>query len=147
MYKGYFKDGLRNGEGTLTIHLNDHDSVAKGLWKEDVYLGPIPPKPKVFSSNGVGRYTFQKTGDQRQRVLIDIYKNGSRNTELYDFIENSSSGFQTSLGNSFGYDCVEFPVKIKILYYTWNSFRTAKVYVKFQFEISEPGDWRVKISN
>lgn len=146
-YKGQFIDGLRSGEGTLTIHLKDHDSIVKGLWKEDIYLGPVPPKPKVFSMNGVDRYTFKKTGDIRQRVLIDIYQNGMRNTELYNFIENSSSGFQTSLGNSFGYDCVEFPVTIKVLYYTWNKLHTAKVYVKFQFEISEPGDWRVRIFN
>ncbi len=146
-YIGYWKKGFRWGKGTLYIHGNSKDTIISGLWKNDKYLGPIPPKPKVIASRGVDRYTFQKIDDSRDRVLIDIYQNGSRNTEISNFIMNSSSGANTQIGNSVGFEFIDFPVEIKLIYQTFNKLHTAKIYVKFQFVISQPGDWRVTIVN
>jgi len=60
---------------------------------------------------------------------------------------SSSSGYDTSLGNSVGYDEVLFPVRIRITYTTPNKLKTATYYVEFEFEISEPGDWIVDLHN
>ncbi len=146
-YTGQWKKGKRQGTGVLKIHTNGGDSIVKGLWKEDRYLGPVPSKPEVLQSISIDRYSFVKTGDIRKRVLIDVFQNGSRNTELNDLITYSSSGTKTQVGNSFGYEFIDFPVTIKVNYYTLNKLHTVRVYVKFEFTISEPGDWRVTIIN
>ena len=146
-YTGHWKNGFRSGEGTMHLRLNGSDTTLAGLWKEDRYMGPIPPKPKVLISIGVDRYNFQKSKTNRNRVLIDMYLNGLRNVEIENLIMTSSSGSDTRVGNSVGYEFVKFPVEIKVTYLSWNKLRTAKYYVEFQFVISEPGDWRVTIDN
>ncbi len=146
-YVGERVMGKRSGTGVLTLHLSKGDSILNGLWEDDKYLGPVPPKPKVIHSSSVDRYTFVKTGGLRNRVLIDVFQNGSRNTDINDLIVYSSSGSKTNLGYSFGYEFVNFPATIKVNYYTFNKLHTAKIYVRFEFTISEPGDWRVTIIN
>jgi len=146
-YIGEWKQGKRSGKGTFTVHLANRDSIVKGLWKDDKYLGPVPPKPQVLHNNSVDRYTFLKTGGPRNRVLIDVFQNGARNDFLDNLITISTSGTKTFVGKSFGYEFVDFPVRIKVIYYTFNKLHTQKIYVKFEFEIFEPGDWRVKIYN
>ena len=146
-YTGEWEQGRRSGVGVLTLHLFDSDSIVKGLWKDDKYLGPVPPKPEVIHSTGVDRHTFLKSGDLRNRVLLDVYQNGSRNTVLDNLMISSTSGSKTFVGNSFGYEFIDFPVTIKVMYYTYNKLHSQKIYVKFEFVISEPGDWRVTIYN
>ena len=146
-YIGGWQQGKRSGEGVLTLHLSGGDSIVKGLWKDDKYLGPVPPKPEIIHSTGVDRYTFLKTGDLRNRVLINVYQNGSRNTILADLMVSSTSGSKAFVGNSFGYEFIDFPVRIKVMYYTFNKLHSQKIYVKFEFVISEPGDWRLTLNN
>ncbi|RLD87336.1 MAG: hypothetical protein DRJ09_10475 [Bacteroidetes bacterium] len=146
-YTGEWEQGKRSGEGVLTLHFSDGDSIVKGLWKDDKYLGPVPPKPEVIHSTGVDRYTFLKTGNLRNRVLIDVYQNGSRNKALFDLMISSTSGSKAFVGNSFGYEFIDFPVRIKVMYYTYNKLHSQQIYVKFEFVISEPGDWRLTLYN
>ncbi len=146
-YTGEWKKGKRSGKGIFTIHLAKGDSVVKGLWKNDHYIGLAPPKPEVLYSNSIDRYTFKKSGDNKNRILIDVYQNGARNYKLDNLITYCSSGTKTNIGYSFGYEFITFPAKVKINYYTWNKLHTVQVYVRFEFIISEPGDWRVKIVN
>jgi len=146
-YTGEWEQGKRSGMGVLTLHFSDGDSIVKGLWKDNKYLEPVPPKPKIISSINVDHYSFRKTGDLKSSILIDLVQNGSRNIDIDNFLINSSSGIETSVGNSVGYESVNFPVTINVTYYTWNKLHTTQYYVKFQFEISEPGDWRVTIHN
>jgi len=146
-YTGEWEHGKRSGTGELTLHLADGDSIIKGLWKNDKYIGPPKPKPEVLYKSSVERYNFQKIGELRNRVLIDVYQNGSRNPVLDDLMISSTSGTKTFVGKSFGYEFVEFPVTIKVIYYTFSKLHTQKIYVKFEFTISEPGDWRVTIYN
>lgn len=169
-YEGRFLDGLPNGDGTYTwdsgnsytgdwisgqrhgigkyfMHLVNKDSIQDGLWQNDVYMGPRPPKPSVMHKTGVDRYSFTKDLTSKNRVLIDLYMNGGRNIEILNFIMSSSSGYQTKRGESVGYDEVTFPVNIRVQYTTFNKLHTANVEVVFDFTISEPGDWTVKLNN
>jgi hypothetical protein len=95
----------------------------------------------------VDRYSFKRSSDIKNRVLIDIYQNGVRNLGLENFMMVSSSGYETRLGESVGYDNVTYPVTIKVNYTTWNKMRSSRVYVIFEFRIFEEGDWGVDIHN
>jgi hypothetical protein len=146
-YVGEFFEGFRHGEGSFTFKSNDRDTTIAGRWDKDEYKGPIPEKPKVITAMSVDRYTFQKTSDIKNRVLINMYQNGTRNLGIENFIMVSSSGYETKLGESVGFDNVTFPVTIKVNYVTWNKLRGSQYSVVFEFRIFEPGDWAVDIHN
>jgi hypothetical protein len=38
-------------------------------------------------------------------------------------------------------------VVIKLNYTTWNKLHTSQNYIIFEFEITEPGDWKVEVYN
>jgi hypothetical protein len=146
-YTGYWREGKRNGEGEYTFFYNGNDSILAGNWENDRYTGPVPKKPQVIHKSNIDRYTFRKTKNIRNRILINLYQNGSRNTGISNLMISSSSGYDTSLGNSVGYDEVSFPVKILVKYTTLNKLKTATYDVEFEFEISESGDWIVDLHN
>ncbi len=146
-YTGYWKEGKRHGVGDYKFFYQGKDSIISGNWENDRYIGNIPEKYRIIYKSSVERYKFQKTGDFRNRVLINILQNGVRNFGISNFLISSSSGHDTSLGNSVGYDEVVFPVQIRITYTTMNKLRTATYYVEFEFEISEPGNWIVDLYN
>lgn len=147
VYTGQWKAGKRNGIGKYTQFDNGNDSITDGQWVNDQYAGPYYPKPLVKSKEGVDRYTFQKTGGPVNRVMINLYQNGARNSGISGFFISSSSGYESALGEAIGFEGFTLPVTIKVMYSTPNKLNTTTVYVKFEFEIFEPGDWDVDIHN
>lgn len=146
-YKGYWRVGKRNGEGEYTFLYEGKDSTIAGIWENDQYKGPKFKKPQIIYKASVERYRFQKTGNIKNRVLIDVYQNGSRNDGITNLMMSSSSGYNARLGRSFGFDEVTFPVSIRLTYTTWNKLKTSTYLVEFEFEIFEPGDWIVDLHN
>ncbi len=146
-YTGYWKKGKRHGSGDFKFSFQGKDSIISGNWENDRYIVKEPEKYKIIYKSSVERYKFIKNGDIRKRVLINIYQNGVRNFGISNFLISSSSGYDTSVGNSIGYDEIVFPVRIRITYTTFNKLRTATYEVEFEFEISEPGNWSVDLHN
>ena len=146
-YTGEWEQGYRHGEGTLKFKEDGRDSVLTGMWSYDNYVGPFIPKPRVIHQVSVDRYTFRKSGGIKNRVLVNLYQNGMRNIDIENFTIASTSGTLTKLGESTGFDNIIFPVEIKVSYNTWNKVRAVRIYVVFEFEISEPADWVVDIHN
>ncbi|NOU47999.1 MAG: hypothetical protein HOO86_13190 [Bacteroidales bacterium] len=146
-YTGEWFNGKRDGVGVYTMHVNGKDSVQDGIWQKDKFGGPKPKNPVVIYKSGVDRYNFQKNITAKNRVLIDLLQNGSRNIAISNFLITCSSGYETKIGESIGYDEVTFPVTIKLSYSTMNKLHTMPIEVKFEFEISEPGDWTVELNN
>ncbi len=146
VYIGKWRNGVREGEGKQTYLMAHGVDVKDGIWKEDEYVGPKPKKPKVLSNRSVERYKFEKVGEGN-RVLVGLYHAGTDNTDIQDYSIISTSGMDTSLGNQRGYENVTFPVQIKVKFRTWNKLHSARYDVSFEFEIPEPGEWRVSIHN
>ncbi len=146
-YTGNWKEGKRNGEGSLTLKLQDRDSILDGMWKDDQYMGKKPKAPKVTHKVSIDRYSFKKTGGTKDRVLIDFLQNGMRNTTITNLSMSTSNGIEANLGHSIGYDYIEFPVTIIVNYMTLNKLRSEEYQAIFEFVISEPGDWIVEIHN
>ena len=147
VYTGEWAGGMRHGTGKLTIKLNGRDSIQDGLWQNDAYTGPKPRNPYVSYKDGVDRFTFQKNNTTKDRVLIDIFQNGVRNKSITNFNMSTTSGNDTKVGESVGFDYIVFPVSIKIMYTSMNKLHTISYNVKFEFEIFEPGDWTVTLEN
>lgn len=146
IYDGNWLAGSQDGVGVYVLKIDGNDSITSGVWKAGNYVGPVPERPQVLGSVSVEKFRFSRRGDGH-KVLIDIYLNGNPNTELEDFSIIGSSGGDVRMGSSIGYDNVTFPFLCKVAYMTWNKFHTSMHYAKFEFEISEPGEWRVVIHN
>ncbi len=146
-YNGEWTNGERNGIGIYSMKVNGIDSVQDGLWQNDVYIGPKPKSPYVSYKSGVDRYTFQKNNTAKNRVLIDFTQNGIRNRGITNLLMSTSSGSETKVGESIGYDFITFPVTIKVRYTSPNKLQTILYVVEFEFEIYEPGDWKLKLEN
>lgn len=146
-YTGDYVAGKRHGDGRLVIQLEERDSIVDGIWKNDKYMGPKHPEPRVITKVGIDRFSFKKISDAKNRVLINILQNGMKNTTVSNFLISSTKGVETSLGILVGYEYIEFPVNIKVSYMTLSKLKTQEYQAIFEFVISEPGDWRVDIHN
>ncbi len=146
-YIGQWKDGKRDGVGVLYYTLDGEEKLMDGIWEDDEYIGERVPNPRVLNSTNVDRYSIRMTGDIMDRVLVDLYQNGARNTNVENYMLATSSGYDTKLGHSRGFEGITFPVIIKVSYTTYNKMKTYKYNVAFEFEIFEPGDWRVELHN
>jgi hypothetical protein len=146
-YRGEWKEGKRNGEGEYTFSENGKDSTIYGNWQNDRYLGPNIQQTRIISKIGVDRFSIQKSRVAKNRVLFDLYQNGSRNSAITNLLISSSSGYDTNVGLSSGYDEITFPATLKITYFTMSKMKTVSYYVEFEVEIFEPGDWRVILHN
>ena len=147
VYDGKWKEGKKEGEGKFFYKKNGVDSVRVGIWKNDLFFKKITPKPyKVFYSNGVIRYTVQKT-KEGSRVFFTFLQNGNQNTSVDNILFSPSSGNSYKLGNLQGFENVRFPFRCKITYSTLNSLKTMRSYVEFEIEITEPGEWTITLHN
>ena len=168
-YDGSFKKGLPDGKGTYTwstgekyigewdegkrdgvgiyYYWEDNEKVSmEGLWVDNRYVGPVPEKPRVSSSVGIHRYSFQRQGDGSQ-VKVTTYINGVANVDLEDLIFHGSSGSMFVSGGSMGYEGIIFPFKCVLTYYSWNRLNTVRVFTRFEFEITQAGNWAVVVHN
>jgi len=51
-YEGEFQKGLKNGDGVMTYRMADKsDSIVRGFWKKDVYIGQYEYAYKVLSKS------------------------------------------------------------------------------------------------
>ena len=146
VYSGQWEKGYRQGDGEYRYIINGEDKVLSGIWNKDRYMGPKPERPRVIQRVGVEKYSINRFGDGN-RVLIDIYMNGVPNIGIEVFSILGTSGSEFTLGRSVGYENINFPFLCKINYRTWNKLHTSQHNVIFEFEIKEPGDWRVVITN
>ena len=146
VYNGKWIEGERTGVGVYIVKIDGKDSITAGVWDKGEYMGPVPDPPRMLSSVAVDKYRFSRRGNG-QKVLIDIYLNGQYNTDLTDFTIIGTSGNDMQMGHSIGLDNVSFPFTCKVMYMTWNKSYSARHYAKFEFEISEEGNWLVVITN
>jgi len=147
VYKGEFLKGKRDGEGTLKISLAGRDSLVSGIWKEDNYMGPVPEKPKVIRKVNLDKYDFTYISNIKNRVMVSFWQNGHTNMNVENISIVSSSGANVQRGRDYGIDYITYPVEIKVNYTTYNKLHTQLFYVTFEFKISEPGDWQLKLYN
>jgi hypothetical protein len=147
IYTGSWMAGKFNGEGILILKLENGDSIVDGLWENNKYLGPKPITPRIITKVSIDRFSIKPTGGIKDRVLIDFFQNGARNTTITNLLMSASNGIETRLGYTVGYDYIEFPVTIKVNYMTMNKLKSEQYQAIFEFEIFEPGDWLVEIHN
>lgn len=146
IYDGEWKQGKRNGIGDFTYVQDGKAAFLSGIWEDDRYVGPVPEKPKVLTSIGIERFSFQRQGDGNQ-ITINLFINGSINSGVEDYSIITSSGTPFRSGNAIGVQSITFPLTCKVSYYSWNKMHTSKVYSRFEFHIDQEGRWFLNLHN
>jgi hypothetical protein len=148
IYEGAWKEGIMEGQGTMIYPKAGGDSIVTGIWKDEVYYGPVPLPPyKIDRTRSVVRSSIRKINDMGSGVRIGIFLGGSYNVEISDFSIVSDTGEQMMLGLRYGIQNAVVPYKVYLKYRTWNYLRTQQHDVIFEFTINEPGTFEVSIHN
>lgn len=146
IYKGSFEDGKKEGKGELTLKGAVKDSIQRGYWEKDKYVGSTT-EPQYEISN--------KTGSVNPRIV----KAGDGNKVEISIIDPISNGYisanisykgQANLRTNFGlyyYDNATFPLEFDIQYECTNKMGTSKTYNSLHLKINKPGNWVVSLRN
>ncbi len=124
-YNGIFKNGLKHGEGTFKK--NGADSILHGIWKNDIFIKKILAMPyKIYIARDFDRYSITKIRDG-DKVSLKLHQMGMSNTDLSEFTFFADNGLYQTIGNTYIYYQVIFPVHIKISYTTKNKLKTSDI--------------------
>jgi hypothetical protein len=144
-YKGEWNQGVMDGEGVFTGRLYGKDTIMTGIWNAGKYMGPKPVAPKVTTKYNVVSTSFKRTGEGSS-LTVSFFQNGIINKiESLEF--SSSSGSEVQSGNITHLWNIHFPFNCKINYVSWNSLRTQQYDCILEFEITQPGDWELRVGN
>lgn len=146
-YVGEWKKGLQNGLGKFKTSIDGEDTVYVGSWEKDKFVGVKTIKPAVTQKLGIDRHKFVRSDGPWNKMCLVIYQNGDYNRTVSDLMISGDSGIQLSRDQIACFERFEIPFKGTIRYQTMNKLGTATVYVFFEFEIFQEGNWELSLFN
>lgn len=148
VYKGEWNKGFKDGIGEFIIidSINNQTITYKGIWNDDLFIGPEINEPIVTAIKTISRHEFHKTGEGRS-VNITIYSGAALNENIYYGYCHSTSGSHYYSPAKIKIEMVNFPVTCEIHYrgYDQLSGNLKESFIKF--DIPEPGNWTVNLYN
>jgi hypothetical protein len=147
VYKGEWSKGFKEGEGEMVYHTMKGDSIVKGFWRANKYLGEKKiPEYIVIRKDDLLSYNFRRVGEGND-IIIKCMMKGQINTKVRGMTLVFTSGTQFKTGNFDGVQSVNFPVDLKINYTTNNPISRASFDVVFECTINTPGRWEIILNN
>ena len=145
-YIGDWHKGQRNGEGEFHTKFENRDTIYAGLWKKDKYLGKKTILPIVTYKSSVDRYRFKRIGNGNL-ITVHFKQNGSTNTSISDLIVDGDSGIEVTKDNCVCFENFVLPFKCIVRYRTASKLKDAIYNAKFEFEITQMGNWDLVLHN
>lgn len=143
-YEGHFRKGKKNGFGNLHSIVNNKDSITKGYWNNDVYIGEIenPKQYNTIYKSSVERVSYYYKGDGggRNEIMINFARSGARN-----IIMTSNNGIFINQDSRYGYENVSIPFKVSMTFRAPGKFGGGGINCRLEFEILKEGCWDVII--
>ena len=155
VYAGGFKDGKMHGYGELRqVRLSENDHlkvhIQEGYWENGKYKGEKTSATstnafKILKKQNARRINVSRMGDGNS---IEIEP--ERISYPESLVVNSSSG--SVIMNYLSYtstriEDVNYPVTLRIQYRPDNRMNASRAYlVTTEVEITEPGDWLIRIT-
>lgn len=147
VYNGLWKNGLRNGRGTLTFREDGREVEKTWMWKNDEKQKEIiPPSYRIISQRNIGRLRIYDQGGTNS-VWFYPKSDGGVISGIQDFLMSASGGKEIIDIQKIGYEEVTFPFKGSIKYKAWNKLRTVEQEIFLEIEIEKSGNWMVEIQN
>ena len=147
VYEGMFKFGKREGLGKLTYVNEGKETTEEGIWKENSFIGKAPdPAYEIIRKQNILRYSFYKTSDPRNMVMVKILRNG---TTIYpdNLLLSCSNGSIIQQRSFTGFEQMQFPFTGNIKYSLLTAFNNSYVDYELDFVINEPGSWEITLSH
>lgn len=145
VFVGTFKNGQKNGEGEFRYLVHGKDSVVTGVWKSNVYKGPLVKEGyRVTNFNNIEYHTVKKTTDSVNVVEISF----ERLTRKYipsDLSVSFTSGYRLAANQKVILVGYQLPVTCSLRYTIATSGGIRQC--NFDLMILEPGKWEVLLSN
>lgn len=145
-YVGNWHKGQRNGEGEFHTKFENRDTIYAGIWKKDKYMGRKTILPTVTLKSSIDRYRFKRIGDGNL-ISIQFKQNGMTNTSITSLTIDGDSGVKVDKGNCYCYENFELPFKCIIRYNTESKLKRTNYEVRFEFEITQMGNWELVLNN
>jgi len=137
VYEGSFERGRREGQGTLTF--SDGES-REGIWQNDLFSGYYSEAYRFIERPLSGNYDIRRVGSEDNRLEIVLtYKGTTLNPQ--DLVVTATSGAEVRYTNRFGWENMDFPCTITVGYSVQVGISLQPIH--YQFEIMEPGDWKM----
>lgn len=147
VYTGSWKDGLRNGQGTVTFRENGNLVEKTWIWKNDIKQKEvIPPAYKIITQRNIGRLRVYDQGGTNS-VWFHPKSDGGIISGFQEFGLSASSGREIIQTPMIGYEDVTFPFTGSVKYKAWNKMRTTEYELFLEINITKPGNWVVEIQN
>ena len=146
VYTGAFRNGQKDGKGIMTMVGVKKDSVIKGYWEYDKYIGAEKIDPYEVTN---------RSGSVNPR----IYNNGAGNKVEISIIDPVNHGFLTgtifftgqasprTTFNRYYYEDATFPMEFNIDYVCSNKLGTARINNTVRIKINKPGSWVITLNN
>jgi len=147
VYKGEWSKGLKHGRGEITYHTLRGDSVIKGFWRADDYIGRENlPSYDIVRKDNLLSVNISKEGSGNTIVIRYLMK-GQINSKVRGLSMVYSSGTTFKTGTYEGLQDVRFPLELKITYNTNNPISRSSFDVVFECIINEAGKWEITLNN
>lgn len=147
-YDGEWAKGQAHGTGTRIYLVESGDSVVSGIWRKGVYVGKeVLPAFQLTRKSGVIRHSAFKLNNTTNGIRVSLFLAGNFNVDVEDFSMAYDSGEEYQSGRYYVLQNAIVPYSVSITYRTWNSLRSAKSNVVFNFVINEPGMFEISITN
>lgn len=146
IYHGFFKKGKPDGEGTLTLKIEQRDSVITGIFENGVYKGPKPlPDLKVVRLNNADGVIARKIADDRDAIFVYIVRD-ARPAPYTNLLVNVTSGSYTVNETYIHIENYVLPLTIN-LRYTLPGYLSGTIDVNAEFILQNNGQFKVDVKN
>jgi hypothetical protein len=147
-YKGWFRNGLKNGYGKLHSNRIGEDTLLVGYWRNNHYLGEEDLADfEIIERMNLENISLNIRNIDGTSLRIKILRDKATNSQAVIRMLNSSSGHGRKGSGSVVYENIEFPFHFSIHYDTPNRFNTTSISCVVEVIINTPGEWEVKLEN
>ena len=149
VYEGQWNKGMKAGAGLMTVPTTKGDSIVKGFWRDNRYLGETNiPSYSVRNKFNLERYTIKKVNHTgADRVKISIKNVGGTNSAVTGLSISTTSGNRQDTGGFMVIENVRFPFDGSIRYTVPRKLGTGVLEVTFDFKINDPSSWELVLYN
>lgn len=145
IYAGEWRKGLREGKGKYSYKYMERDTVISGIWKKDKYIGEVELAPYIIEyRNGISRVSCIKVGG-RPYVKFKFALNGAESNDISNILLQGSSGSESNTTEFTGFEQIVFPFNCRVTFQAPNAFRAAMITCELRFVINEPGSWIISM--
>ena len=139
VFDGEWQKGQRNGFGILTYAQPSPDTILKGYWIKDEYIGTEKSPFKVNQKGiNVMNLNVSRVGTDKDQIVVEYFKNG-KPLSIYSFTVTEIMGGYSTISKT------DFSKTLLNVRFPFRADMTGGQYT-FDLTISQRGSWKVTVN-